>query len=55
MKERLFRYPPAVADFSVLENVETESGAHPVSYSVGGRGFVSGGKVTGHVKLTAPI
>jgi hypothetical protein len=40
---------PAVHDFSLLHSVQTESGVHPASYSMGTRGSFLGGKAAaGH-------
>jgi hypothetical protein len=36
---------PAVQDFSLLHSVQTDSGAHPISYPVGTVGFFAGVKL----------
>jgi hypothetical protein len=38
---------PAVKDFSLLHSVQTDSGAHPASYSMGTGGSFLGGIATG--------
>jgi hypothetical protein len=38
---------PAVQDFSLFHSVQTDTGAHPASYSKGIESFFSGGKAAG--------
>jgi hypothetical protein len=38
-------FPVGVGNFSGHQNVQTDSGAHPASYTMGTGGFFLGGKV----------
>jgi hypothetical protein len=40
------RFPPGARAFSVLHNIQTDSGVHPASYLIGAWGFFFGGKTT---------
>jgi hypothetical protein len=40
--------PAGVREFPLLQNVQTSSEAHPISYSMGTRGSLPGGKAVGH-------
>jgi hypothetical protein len=41
------QFPPGAKDFSLLRSVQTGSGAHPVSYTMGSGGSFPGGKAAG--------
>jgi hypothetical protein len=41
------RFPASARDFSLLHSVQTGSGAHPASYTMGTRGCFPGGKAAG--------
>jgi hypothetical protein len=49
------RVPEGTGNVSVHHRVQTGSGTHPASYSVGNRGYFSGGKAAGVVKLTTDV
>jgi len=45
LDEKYFDSSWGAREFSPLQNVQTNSGAHPASYSMGTEGSFSGGKV----------
>jgi hypothetical protein len=45
---------PVVSEYSLLHIIQTSSGAHPVSYSMGTGGFFPRGKAAGHEAHHSP-
>jgi hypothetical protein len=42
-----FRFPAGAGNFSLHHRFQNGSGAHPISYPMGTRGFLPGGKAAG--------